>query len=552
MPLRLLFGINRTYVNAATCEFIYISRVKHLLNKTLTVKQVAALIIVIVALAATSFAFMSGGENAPLKDKVVQKKDSAELTSTVTVDTSAYGRLLAFINDSINSAAQLRGGSWSYYLGPVDTDTAMYEINSTTGMVPASVMKVVTTGTALSLLGPGYRFTTILQHDGTQTGTTLEGNIFIHGNGDPSLGSESFGSSIDAVINKWASAIEAMGVDSVAGCVIGDAEAFERDMTPGGWCWEDVQSDYGAGPSGLSIHENQFDISLNGSGGRVSMNYSPKIPGMKLYNVCVNNPAIGKSYAYVTGGPYQFERCVQGEVNGHLDARGSIPDPALLCAELLKKNLEDRGIKVRDSATTIRLIRLNGLKLDAEGGRKVITSIASPSLSELVYHTNQISQNFYAESILRAIACHEKGYGSTSGGIACVYNFWKNHGVDMQGMFMVDGCGLSRNNAITTKQLVSMLREIAHDSAVFPSFYRSLPIAGESGTIRKLADSTAAEGNLRAKSGTMSRVRAYAGYVDTRSGKRMAFAMIGNNTQWELSEIRDKFEKLFVLMAELP
>lgn len=97
-----------------------------------------------------------------------------------------------------------------------------------------------------------------------------------------------------------------------------------------------------------------------------------------------------------------------------------------------------------------------------------------------------------------------------------------------------------------------MLREIAHDSAVFPSFYRSLPIAGESGTIRKLADSTAAEGNLRAKSGTMSRVRAYAGYVDTRSGKRMAFAMIGNNTQWELSEIRDKFEKLFVLMAELP
>ncbi|HTF05073.1 MAG TPA: D-alanyl-D-alanine carboxypeptidase/D-alanyl-D-alanine-endopeptidase, partial [Bacteroidia bacterium] len=318
------------------------------------------------------------------------------------------------------------------------------------------------------------------------------------------------------------------------------------------WAWEDVQSDYGAGPSGLSIHENQFDIYLNGSGGHVSMRYSPAIPGMKLYNQCVSSPGVGKSYAYVTGGPYQFERCVQGEVNGALEARGSIPDPALLCAQLLKKNLEERGIHLRDSATTIRLIRLNGLKLASEGGRKVITSNSSASLSDLVYHTNQISQNFYAETILRAIGHREKGYGSTFGGVGAVYAFWKNHGVDLQGLFMVDGSGLSRHNTITTLQLVSMLKVLAKDSVVFPSFYRSLPIAGESGTIRKLADGTAAEGNLRAKSGTMSRVRAYAGYVDTKSGQRLAFAMIGNNTQWDATQMRDKFEKLFILMAELP
>lgn len=495
---------------------------------------------------------MTGGENKPLKDKVAGVTDSAADETVPEVDTSAMGRLLAFINDSINAATELKGGTWSFYLGPVNTDTAIYEINSTTGLVPASVMKIVTTGTALSLLGPGYRFSTLLQHDGSQNAGTLQGNIFIRGNGDPTLGSETYGSSIEKVINTWANAVAGMGVDSIAGCIIGDAEAFERDLTPGGWAWEDVQSDYGAGPCGLSIHENQFDITLNGSGGHVSMSYSPKIPGMKLYNQCICNPSIGKSYAYVTGGPYQFERCVLGEVNGSLQVRGSIPDPALLCAQLLKKNLEERGIKVRDSATTIRLIRLNGLKLESEGGRKVITSSSSASLRDLVYHTNQVSQNFYAETILRAIGHREKGYGSTFGGASAVYSFWKNHGVDLQGMYMVDGSGLSRHNSITTKQLVSMLRVLAKDSVVFPSFYRSLPVAGESGTIRKLADSTAAEGNLRAKSGTMSRVRAYAGYVDTKSGQRMAFAMIGNNTQWELSELRDRFEKLFILMAELP
>lgn len=525
---------------------------KHLLNKTLTVKQVAAFAVLLIAVIGVTFVFTTGGEDAPLKDKVAQKTDSVTNEPVAEQDTSALGRLLAFIDDSINAAPQLTGGRWSFYIGPVDADTALYEVNATSGMVPASVMKVVTTGTALSILGPGYRFSTLLQYDGAKNGSTLEGNIFIRGNGDPTLGSESYGSSVEKVVSNWATAIQALGVDSISGCIIGDAEAFERDMTPGGWCWEDVQSDYGAGPSGLSIHENQFSISLNGANGHVSMSYTPKIPGMKLYNQCVCNPSIGKSYAYVTGGPYQFERCVQGEVNGHLDARGSIPDPALLCAQLLKKELEDRGIKVGDSATTIRLIRLNGLKLESEGGRKVITSTSSSTLADLVYHTNQISQNFYAETILRAIGHKQKGYGSTFGGVSTVYDFWKNHNVDLQGMFMVDGSGLSRNNSITTKQLVSMLRVLAKDSVVFPSFYRSLPVAGESGTIRKLADSTAAAGNLRAKSGTMSRVRAYAGYVDTKSGKRMAFAMIGNNTQWELAEIRDKFEKLFILMAELP
>lgn len=530
----------------------YLYNVKQLLNKTLTVKQVGAVAVLLLAILAVTFVFMTGGESVPIKDKVTQERDSIPAEEIAETDTSAMGRLLAFIEDSINAASQLRGGRWSFYLGTVDADSAIYEVNSTTGMVPASVMKVVTTGTALSLLGPGYRFTTLLQYDGAKNANVLEGNIFIRGGGDPTLGAESYGSSVEKVVNNWATAIQNLGVDSISGCIIGDAEAYERDMTPGGWCWEDVQSDYGAGPSGLSIHENQFDISLSGNGSHVSMSYSPKIPGMKLYNQCICNPGIGKSYAYVTGGPYQFERVVQGEVNGHLDARGSIPDPALLCAQLLKKELEERGIKVGDSATTIRLIRLNGLKLESEGGRKVITSSSSASLADLVYHTNQISQNFYAETILRAIGHKLKGYGSTFGGVSCVYEFWKNHNVDIQGMYMVDGSGLSRNNSITTQQLVSMLRVFAKDSVMFPSFYRSLPVAGESGTIRKLADSTAAEGNLRAKSGTMSRVRAYAGYVDTKSGQRMAFAMIGNNTQWELAEIRDKFEKLFVLMAELP
>ena len=523
---------------------------KRILNKTLTVKQIGALIILPLAIVGSTLMFMNGGKPVIIKSKITGK-DSVVKKEVVEIDTSAMGRLNNYV-DSINNASQLFGGSWSFYLTTCDSGKEICKVDIDHGLEPASVMKVVTTGTALSILGPGFRFSTLLQYDGVIEGKILNGNIYIHGGGDPTLGAESFGSSVDKVVNGWAVAIKKLGIDSIAGCIIGDAESFDRDPIPGGWTWTDMQSDYGTGPSGLNIRENLYDLLITATANGTSIRTSPQIPGMKLYNQVIHNPAIGKSYAYVMGAPFQFERTAMGEVSSSLQERGAIPDPALFCAQSLKSSLKEYGIGIRDSATTLRLMKLNYIKSNAKEGRKVITSNSSPSLSELVYHTNQISQNFYAESILRAMAWKVNGYGSTTAGVNIVYSFWKNHKLDLRGICMVDGCGLSRLNSITTHQLVEMLRVYAKDSAVFPSFYRSLPIAGESGTIRKLADGTDADGNLHAKSGTMSRVKSYAGYVKTRSGKLLSFAMIGNNTLWSEVELRDKFAKLFVLMAELP
>lgn len=497
---------------------------------------------------------MTNGEPVIAANKKASVKDSAgNQVVSKDSDTSAMGMLLSYV-DSINNAPQLFGGSWSFYLADADSGKPIVTINPDHGMEPASVMKVVTTGTALSLLGPGFHFSTLLQYDGTidPATRTLNGNIYIHGGGDPALGAPTFGSSVDDVMNNWAQAIKKMEIDSIAGCIIGDAESFERDPVPGGWTWTDMQSDYGNGPAGLNIRENLYDLLITPSGPGTVIRTSPIIPGLKLYNQVIHNPAIGKSYAFVMGAPFQFERTAVGEISAALEEHGAIPDPALFCAQSLKSQLKEYGIATRDSATTMRLLKLNHLKAEAKEGRKVITSDFSPSLSELVYHTNQVSQNFYAESILRAIAWKTHGYGSTTEAVSIIYNFWKNHGIDLRGICMVDGCGLSRLNAITTHQLVEMLRVYAKDSTVFPAFYRSLPVAGESGTIRKLADGTEAQGNLHAKSGTMSRVKSYAGYVKTKSGKLLCFAMIGNNTLWSEVELRDKFEKLFILMARLP
>jgi D-alanyl-D-alanine carboxypeptidase/D-alanyl-D-alanine-endopeptidase (penicillin-binding protein 4) len=533
--------------------------VKHILNKSVKVKHVLVVVFLPLVLTIAALTYITErSSSAPpktavkdtLKKNVIAIKDTSK---KAVLDTSAMGLLLSCV-DSMNNAEQIFGGSWSFYLTDVDSGKAICKVNIDHGLSPASVMKVVTTGAALALLGPDFRFTTTLQYDGKfdSIHKILYGNIYIHGGGDPSLGSETFGSSVDDVTKSWAMAIKHLGIDSIAGAIVGDADAFERDPVPNNWTWEDMQNNYGTGPGGLNIHENVFDMIITPSGKETNIKVVPSIPGLKLYNQIVLNPKIEKSYAYVEGAPFQFDRTAMGEISAAFKEQGSIPDPALFCAQSLKSMLKANGITTRDSSTTTRLMHLNRIKNDKTVGRKYIVSSSSPSLADLVYHTNQVSQNFYAESILRAISWKLSGFGSNSTAINLIYSFWKQHGVDLRGICMVDGCGLGRMNSITTHQLVEMLRVYAKDSNVFPTFYRSLPVAGESGTIKKLADGTEADGNLHAKSGTMARVKSYAGYVKTESGKMLCFAMIGNNTLWNEIELRDKFARLFVLMARLP
>ena len=497
----------------------------------------------------TIYIFSNAGEPALIKQIVKKQKD----TLVIEVDTSALGKLNAYV-DSVNNSPQLFSGNWSFYLIDVDSGNVIADVNIDQNLVPASVMKIVSTGTALSILGPYYRFSTRLQYDGTidKATRTLNGNIYIKGSGDPSLGAKSFGSSIEGVTKTWVNAIKYLDIDTIKGAIIADAESCDANPIPNEWTWGDIQSDYGAGTCGLNIRENVYDLIFSGSKEAIYVRTSPEIPNLKLYNRAIYNSAV-KPYAYVQGAPFQFERVVFGEVQKDYVERAIIPDPALLCAQHLKKRLSSTGIYVEDSvATSMRLLKLNHVKTNPKKDRRTIAKIFSPSLKALVHHTNHASQNFYAESILRAISLNDKGYGNSNSSINNIYGFWKKQNLDLRGLLMVDGCGLSRMNTISTHQLVDMLAFFAKDTIVFEPFYNSLPIAGETGTLKNTAKNTSAHGNIHAKSGTMGRVKSYAGYVKTKSEKLLCFAVIGNNTLWSEKQLKGKFERLFALMAELP
>jgi len=131
-----------------------------------------------------------------------------------------------------------------------------------------------------------------------------------------------------------------------------------------------------------------------------------------------------------------------------------------------------------------------------------------------------------------------------------VLSFWARKGIDTQGMSVYDGSGLSQYNAITPRQVVYLLKYMKLESNYFDIFYNSIPVAGKTGTLKHMFSGSIAEGKLRAKSGTVSRVKAYAGYVTSKSGREIAFSMVVNNFSCKSSETREKLEQLMIALAE--
>lgn len=451
--------------------------------------------------------------------------------------------------DSITGSAAMKYGTFGFCLYDPDSGKVILESAADRSLVPASVLKVLSTGVALSRLKPGFRYATRLQHDGKIEAGVLHGNIYIQGTGDPSLGSEVFGSSPEAVMKAFVGAIQKLGIDSITGRIYGDAELFEFDPIPLGYAWEDIQNDYGTGVSGLSYCENWYEIEVKVQNKATRIRARQDIPGLLLYNQVWYNPNIHKSYVYTHSGPYNTERVAIGEVANDFTARVPVPDAPLYCAYSLKNALKNAGIKVNDTVSTVRKLKVEGKYEKKE--RKTFYTMLSPSLSQLVFHTNQISQNFYAESILRGLGLQRHDFGSTLNGVSSVMAYAKEHKINLGGFYMTDGSGVSRFNGITCRQLAMMLNAYTKDSSMFAQFYNSLPTTGESGTLRRIGEGTAADGKIRAKSGYMTRVRSYAGYVTTKTGRRLCFAMISNNHQLDAVGIRDVMERMMVLMAEL-
>ncbi|PPK87409.1 D-alanyl-D-alanine carboxypeptidase/D-alanyl-D-alanine-endopeptidase (penicillin-binding protein 4) [Neolewinella xylanilytica] len=400
--------------------------------------------------------------------------------------------------------------------------------NAELSLIPASTQKLLTTAAAMDLLGADYRFRTRLVAGGDIDAGTLTGDLFIIGGGDPTLGSPYMDgvADLETVLENWVAAIQERGIRRITGAIVGDGSYYGTAGTGRGWPWSDLGNYYGAGVHGLNLNENAYYLSFTqrpaqGSTPPVS-GTDPAIPGLRFINELRSGPANSGDNAYIFGAPYNYDHYVRGTIprgSGQFRIRGAIPDPPLLAAQLLREKLTKAGIRVDEPATCRRLFAGT-----IRNGEQLLETF-SPTLAEIADRTNMRSVNLYAEGLLREM---NKAAGTPAHELDdtdVIVDWLEKRGLPTSSVRLRDGSGLDPRNFFSPSFMTAFLV----DRAGAERWLETIPVAGRSGSLRNTLRGTAAEGRVRAKSGTVNAVRAYAGYVDRPDGQRLAFSVVVNN-----------------------
>jgi len=460
------------------------------------------------------------------------------------------------IQSAINqfaSDSELIHGSVSFAVIDLSTGELVSSLNKDLSIPTASTAKLFSTATALELLGPNYKPKTRIFYDGIIDSVgTLKGNIWIKGGADPTLGSKYFTNSETRYefLKTWMSEIKKLGISKIEGAIIADASPCGYNGAPDGWNWSDLGNYYGSGPSGLTVFDNLIEMHFNtsnqpGKPTKLSSTF-PEVPGMIFHNYILSSNKSGDN-SYIYGAPYSLDRFGTGTLpinHSNFVVKGSLPDPEFQMAFEFYTILLQNNISVNGEAKAVRQLEIEPVDISK---MTLIYENNGASLIDIITETNMLSINLFAEHMLTLIGLEKSNLGSTENGIIIMENFWKTK-INTDGLHINDGSGLSRTNAISAQHYISML-EYMSKSKYAGEYKKSLPIAGVSGTLKSVCRGQSAQNRMHAKSGTMSRIKSYAGYIDGESGKKYAFALITNNYECSATVIRQKMEPVFNAIA---
>ncbi len=386
------------------------------------------------------------------------------------------------------------------------TGETLYELNPDHLFNPASNQKLFTAATALVTLGPTYSFTTEVSYD-----TSLTPTIFIRGSGDPImsvLDLDSLCLQIASVVPKrpfWR--------------LVGDVSLFDDIFLGSGWSWDDESSTYSMGISPLTVNANSIEVLLENNNGVLKLSTEPETNYMALFADVAIVDSVTERVKIDRQWMKRTNRVVaQGQI-GHGDtlvtAEVSVYQPELFFMTLVAERLRQRNLLI------------DTIMIDTVQENTIPLAVLSRGIDTVITFMNKVSDNLSAENILKTIAAEKLGKpGSAARGAAIVRTFLQSIGVDTNKIIVADGSGLSRYNLTSANTIVSLLRAINANADCFDEFYRSLPIAGIDGTLDNRMKGTKAEGNLRAKTGTLSGASALSGFVHTADGEPLAFSIL--------------------------
>ena len=458
------------------------------------------------------------------------------------------------------NAPYMKGATFSIVVKDLQDGKTVYNYDGDREVSPASVLKTVATATALEILGDDYRFPTSLEYDGSIKEGVLNGNLYIKGSGDPSLGSAHFAPDRNAYtpaknkfVPEWIAALKKAGIRKIAGAVVSDERIFDTEGASIKWLREDMGNYYAPGSYGVSVFDNMYKLYLkSGAAGSrpVVTGTEPELPGVCFTNYLKAAPVSSDS-AYIIGAPLAGERYLYGVVPANRERyvlKGDIPDPALFLAEYLTVCLEREGIAVGKEPTCYRIESEAGRWKTVE--RKTIVTTYSPTLKEIAGVTNHVSHNLFADALVKTVGLQyiprkNEVISSFGRGVRVVAAHWDRKGLDVFPLRMHDGSGLAPADKVSAEFIADLLVYMATKSDYAEAFIESLPQAGIEGSVRNFLKGSGLQGKARLKSGGITGVRSYAGYI-TKDGKRYAVAVFSNNYACSMSEMTKGLEKLLL------
>jgi D-alanyl-D-alanine carboxypeptidase/D-alanyl-D-alanine-endopeptidase (penicillin-binding protein 4) len=494
-------------------------------------------------LASAPFAPGAHAQATKARTPATSAKTPAKAPARATLRARQPGdaaELATALRSLINSST--RSGTWGVMVVSLTNGDTLYGQNEDAALLPASTMKLYTSAIALERFGPAYQFRTEILRDGTLLADgTVEGDLIFVGAGDPTLAPR-YAQWNDGIrpMDAIANLVAAAGIKRVTGDLVGDGSAFDDSRVPDGWRKRNLQAGYSARVSALSFNGNIAHIAVQPGDRGAVVGFAQPVSGIEIRSsVTVRPNSRGASVRMWQDTIADLFR-VSGWIGSLSPVRTYqviVEQPERFTTAALRAALEARGIVIDGR------VRVG----EAPASAQKVTAWASPPLAQLVATMNGESNNHFAELLFRNAARSGGNVGSAAVANESLRTFLADRvGVASEDIFAADGSGLSTLDRVTPRSMVALLgyTAMAPWGAVLQA---SLPVAGMTETLRTRMRRTAAQGNLRGKTGTTNEVTSLGGYVTARNGEELAFAFIYNGR--ELWRARDAIDAMGVTLA---
>ncbi|MCE1248203.1 MAG: D-alanyl-D-alanine carboxypeptidase/D-alanyl-D-alanine-endopeptidase [Firmicutes bacterium] len=411
------------------------------------------------------------------------------------------------------------------YCSVMDTGEEIFSKNGSTPMIPASNMKIVTSATALGLLGPQFQFETSVWGGKVNNGV-LQGNLYLRGTGDPTF-VEPFTNEPTGVFYKMIQVLKKKGIKEIEGDLVGDDSAFDREFQGRGWKTRYMLEEYAAPGGALSINANLVQINVAGANVKLlPANTAMQIQRTASQGAIAITRILGTDTITIKG-------------NGNGGRTVTVHNPSRFTTSVFAEMLKSEGIKIRGK---VRLI--NNSDADYMSKTFKLCFHKSPNLLKIVRQILKESDNLCAQHVFKAIGYYTKGKGTCDNSLESVREFLKSCGVDPSGLIMVDGSGLSEYNRISPKLFCEILNAM-YKHPQGKNFYNALSIAGKDGTLSyRMTDL-----RVNAKTGTLTGHIGLSGYVVTRGGQIVTFSILTNKNPYSNGAIRGNEDRIVRILA---